>query len=723
MGGNSNISSEVQKKVDAYFVFQETDKQRKRRFSCKLCGEEWGATTIDRRIKHFVPEVPGGLAKCRKVQDVDEEDSMLFKRELGVGRTSGHNARTESASTSRQPLISEAITFQSEQEFSSDFAIMVADCGLPFNHGRNPTVRRLWEKHAERRPPDDKTVKKRLDDVSKKMQGEIEKMVKAAWDEGTLAALLTDSWTSNTSKRPYVNYILFVPNHGFAYLGSTDAHGYRQTSENLVYWGLGWLEHYNLSLDNISCVLADGAAKCTRAAKEMKDGASHLQTVTCVAHSIDNCIKSVAEQEDLQKAWRKIDAVVDFVISNQRILAQLRQIANDRSYNGELKKPGNTRFASHCIEVERFLEMSNMIESALRSTDVMAWADETITGSKRRLSDVPASALSRERRGNANNTAGELEDVELEGITDGEDSDDEDPHGVGLGPLEATDCRAVKKQMTKAEKWRWCIEVVSNRRLMTSASDLISITKPMVELLREVDSGQAFMGKIFHRMFQVQEKLEKLQSGRGDSNVPRDLVQKAIAIWRQSWEKLHCPAMTVGYALDPEFIDANQEDMPEFHSDWNAVATDILGTVEKAEAAKQAWMSEFKQLKTGQLAPGSQGEKNAKAMAGHQYWKLYLKQSLPDLAKLAVQVLAMPVAASPCEGIWSVFQYMQRDKRRAAMHSDNLRLQVFVNANGKLFRRKKAGLWKSQTTGWTEEDEHGEELGEESGGSGGEGGH
>ena len=56
----------------------------------------------------------------------------------------------------------------------------------------------------------------------------------------------------------------------------------------------------------------------------------------------------------------------------------------------------------------------------------------------------------------------------------------------------------------------------------------------------------------------------------------------------------------------------------------------------------------------------------------------------PTLAKLAVNVFAMSVAASPCEGIWSIFDYMIKDKRRSWLKPENLRLQVFVHVNNQL---------------------------------------
>jgi hypothetical protein len=95
----------------------------------------------------------------------------------------------------------------------------------------------------------------------------MKKMAPLFREEKTKATLMRDSWTSGRSKRPYVDFLLFVPNYGLLYLDSTDAHGRSQTAEKLVECGLDWLDEDDVSLDEVSCILADGAAKCNRGAK------------------------------------------------------------------------------------------------------------------------------------------------------------------------------------------------------------------------------------------------------------------------------------------------------------------------------------------------------------------------------------------------------------------------------------------------------------------------
>ena len=203
------------------------------------------------------------------------------------------------------------------------------------------------------------------------------------------------------------------------------------------------------------------------------------------------------------------------------------------------------------------------------------------------------------------------------------------------------------------------------------------------------------MGKIYHRLFTIQQQLKKKKR---NGVVTGSLADKAIDILNEYWDKVHGPAMTVGYTLDPEFIDVQQQSLEHFHDDCDQVGIDILGSKEQAEAAKREWLQIYKPVKSGTLAEGSEGEKNAKQMLAHDWWRLYMIAHCPTLAKLAVNLLAMSVAASPCEGIWSIFDYMIKDKPHFCLKPENLMLQVFVHVNNKVEWKRKEGLWNSQTT-------------------------
>ena len=192
---------------------------------------------------------------------------------------------------------------------------------------------------------------------------------------------------------------------------------------------------------------------------------------------------------------------------------------------------------------------------------------------------------------------------------------------------------------------------------------------------------------------------------KNHAEVPKEIANHAFHVMYSGWNKLHVPAMTFAYALDPEFIDVEHQDLPTFHDDWDAVTKKkILGSEEAALEAKEQWINDFKPLVATEMHEGSALEGSAKRLTAFQWWRLHMKSRVPKLSKVAVTVTAMPVAAPPCEGIWSSFEYIQRDKRRGSMNSETVEIQVFVGANLKLERKAMQQLWYPQSQQWVNED-------------------
>ena len=144
------------------------------------------------------------------------------------------------------------------------------------------------------------------------------------------------------------------------------------------------------------------------------------------------------------------------------------------------------------------------------------------------------------------------------------DSDIKGEDTLGLQPLGPRNWTAIKKVISTAEKRKWYVEQLESEQLRGSATDLVDVVQPFIDVLREVDSGQTFMGKIYHRLFTIQQQLKKKKR---NGVVTGSLADKAIDILNEYWDKVHCPAMTVGYALDPEFIDVEQQSLEHFYDD------------------------------------------------------------------------------------------------------------------------------------------------------------
>ena len=65
------------------------------------------------------------------------------------------------------------------------------------------------------------------------------------------------------------------------------------------------------------------------------------------------------------------------------MLAELRRLGQQQQRQVELKRPGATRFASAVLEVQRCLDLTDLLHGALTALDVKSWTGENVAGHKR----------------------------------------------------------------------------------------------------------------------------------------------------------------------------------------------------------------------------------------------------------------------------------------------------------------------------------------------------
>eukprot|EP00965_Chrysotila_dentata_P166599 5500330-Pleurochrysis_carterae.AAC.1 len=101
------------------------------------------------------------------------------------------------------------------------------------------------------------------------------------------------------------------------------------------------------------------------------------------------------------------------------------------------------------------------------------------------------------------------------------------------------------------------------------------VATPIIQLLRLMDGNMPCMGKIYYRMFVIGQAIN-------DSNVP--WKDDTYYIHMDRWEYLLLPFHAVGYALDPEFVDA-KGDTDDVVSPppllMHATQTGLMGVVER----------------------------------------------------------------------------------------------------------------------------------------------
>jgi len=211
-------------------------------------------------------------------------------------------------------------------------------------------------------------------------------------------------------------------------------------------------------------------------------------------------------------------------------------------------------------------------------------------------------------------------------------------------------------------------------------TEVLFIAMPIIKLLRMLDSNQLCLGKVYHRMYSVEQKLMKAVG-------TISWASEMLAIHRERWEYLHSPFHAAAYALDPEYLQT-VGDLDEATQDGvlkviermclrdammaagggeEAMSTLTLESPEVVERVAQA----EREWATFQERDGAFSRPtvllNAKSMEPSKWWSTYGRH-LPLLSSIASRVTSQPGAASWAERNWSVYGQVKSANKARMKH-------------------------------------------------------
>jgi len=138
------------------------------------------------------------------------------------------------------------------------------------------------------------------------------------------------------------------------------------------------------------------------------------------------------------------------------------------------------------------------------------------------------------------------------------------------------------------EKRHWAQKACDSDSEREAVKAFLTVTEPIHSLLRRVNSGQAFVGKKFHHMYRAQQAINQAQN---EGKVPEDVAEQVTHILEKLWDYLHRPVMSVGYMLDPEFIDVNPYAYDTVQTDFDKAASQMLQSTEENSAEERKQMA------------------------------------------------------------------------------------------------------------------------------------
>ena len=201
-------------------------------------------------------------------------------------------------------------------------------------------------------------------------------------------AVCSDGWTS-TTRRPLLN-VTVVTAKGSYFLKAIDTSGATKT------WQYQRDEFFDIIEEvgaaNITAFFVDGGVpKKTRDAIEEKYPS--IFVALCAAHSLDLL---------LEDFYKKCDWVKDVVDALKEIVTFIRNhhkpLALFRTHSKlELLKPGDTRFGSNFICLERLLQVHSALEQLVASKDWKQWVKRQKKAEKKAQAAAVKKAVFNER--------------------------------------------------------------------------------------------------------------------------------------------------------------------------------------------------------------------------------------------------------------------------------------------------------------------------------------
>jgi Protein of unknown function (DUF 659)/hAT family C-terminal dimerisation region len=269
----------------------------------------------------------------------------------------------------RQSVISEGFHEVERRELDKVWAKFFYEANVPFAVARNIAFKEAVMKTATFKrpyvPPSYHDIRTRLL-VQAKADLEAQLNTRMAESVRKFGGTLTvDGWTSVTN-RPLCNAMLVSP-AGELFLGSVDTTGSEKTAEYMASIMEKFIEQ--VGPHNIVQICTDNASSMLKASQIIIKKYPHIYVQGCAAHAMDLLLEDWGKTTWIKETLHKAKYLVKFVKNRQMPLAVFRK----HEVNLSLLLPGQTRFASNFIMIDRLLKVKEALEQSVVDPDWQAY--------------------------------------------------------------------------------------------------------------------------------------------------------------------------------------------------------------------------------------------------------------------------------------------------------------------------------------------------------------
>lgn len=234
-------------------------------------------------------------------------------------------------------------------------------------------------------------------------------------------------------------------------------------------------------------------------------------------------------------------------------------------------------------------------------------------------------------------------------------------------------------------------EIIAGRQFWEDVDRVLKIMAPVFSLLRLTDGEAPCMGKMYWKMWNVQQQVMKAVDDAGEEGegIPREELS---GMWLDRWNGMHSPLHGAGYCLEPEHKEDQWNRNDEVMGDFREMARKILGPENVGKAVEQLLLYRNAVLSADSIAA-------AKKLFGYQWWEAWGSPwPLPQI--MGMKILSLCSSATSCERIWSTYGFIG-SARRSRLTSERLtdlvynfsNLKVVASASKQEGLKRLAPLW------------------------------
>ena len=126
------------------------------------------------------------------------------------------------------------------------------------------------------------------------------------------------------------------------------------------------------------------------------------------------------------------------------------------------------------------------------------------------------------------------------------------------------------KKTGNKEEGKTVVEVIVVEKFWESVEEVTSVCKPIISLLRLVNGTVPSVGKVYWKMFQIDNGIEQ------SATLNQEKKTQLRTSINEQWKMLHTELHSVGFVLDPEYRTILQHENEEVMADFHAMVERVF---------------------------------------------------------------------------------------------------------------------------------------------------